>query len=129
MEIAKFSEVRTWKPLNRLTKNLAQNTCARFYILIWWLADLYVTVHVFCNDHWAIIFIFAVLGLWLSSRSYTCCKLGSYFTINSLYQRFAIRLYTVVLARDVIHLSLMLRCQCPSVCPSVCLWRKCIGAL
>ena len=23
------------------------------------------------------------------------------------------------LARDVIHLALMLRCQCPSVCPSV----------
>ena len=22
----------------------------------------------------------------------------------------------------------MLQCQCPSVCPSVCLWRKCIGA-
>jgi len=32
------------------------------------------------------------------------------------------------LARDVLHLALMLRCQCPSVCP-VCLWQKCIGAL
>ena len=29
---------------------------------------------------------------------------------------------TTFLVRDVnIHLALMLRCQCPSVCPSVCL--------
>jgi len=32
-------------------------------------------------------------------------------------------LFSIFLARDVIyrlHLALMLRCQCPSVCPSVC---------
>jgi len=36
---------------------------------------------------------------------------------------------TVFSARCNIHLALMLRCQRPSVCPSVCDGRKCIGAL
>jgi len=32
----------------------------------WWLTDLNATAHVFCDYNWSIIFIFAVLGLWLS---------------------------------------------------------------
>ena len=35
------------------------------------LTDLNVTAHVFCDYNWAIIYILAVLELWLSSQSYT----------------------------------------------------------
>ena len=47
----------------------------------WWLTALNFTAHVFCDYNWAIILIFAVLELRLSSRSYTCLKL-KVFTIN-----------------------------------------------
>ena len=48
-----------------------KNVKCDIYIEIWWLKDLNVTARVFSDYNWAIIFIFAVLGLWPHSRSYT----------------------------------------------------------
>ena len=56
---------------NNKTANIyGKNTCTEFYIQTWWLTDLNVTAHVFCDHNGAIILIFAVTELWLC-RSYT----------------------------------------------------------